>query len=281
MKNLLVFVPVAASHQVADPALLWRSSLAFLAFCLVASAMYLFNDLVDRERDRNHPDKCQRPIAAGTLSVSDAGYAVAALAATGFLVALPLGLEFLSWIAAYAFLVVLYSLWVKKIFVVDTWVLAAFYVLRIVAGGSASGITPSTWLLSFALFLFFSLAVLKRYRDMRASRTAGRTGSVEPAAYASAPPGSMIAAGWASLAAALAVLVAYLCSDAVRALYPTPALLWCLPLLIIAWQAHMWRSATLGRLDSDPVLFAIRDRISLLAVAVMGGVVWSAASLGA
>lgn len=281
VKNLLVFVPLAASHQVADPALLWRSGLAFIAFSLVASAMYLVNDLVDRDRDRNHPDKNRRPLAAGALSAAHAGYAVTALAGAGFLIGLPLGAEFLSWISAYAVLVVLYSLFLKRVFVLDAWVLAGFYVLRIIAGGSASGITPSTWLLSFALFLFFTLAVLKRYREVCACDAAEQRWTIEPPGYAQARSRDLVIAGWISLGTALAVLVAYLDSTAVRALYPAPALLWILPVPLIAWQAHMWRSAALGHMDSDPVLFALRDRFSLVAVSLMGLVVWLAASTGA
>jgi 4-hydroxybenzoate polyprenyltransferase len=266
-KNLLLFLPLLAAHRAGDRAGLARVALAFLSFGLVASSVYVLNDVLDVESDRRHPRKRKRPFASGALGLG-AGFAlVPGLLAAGAGVALLLPPMFGAVLAAYWLTTLAYSLRLKRMPVLDVLVLAGLYTARIYAGAFAGGVPVSEWLASFSLFFFLSLAMLKR-----ASELAGAAEAVPGRGYAAGDRIPIAAMGIASGYVSVLVLALYVTSQDVRRLYSHPAWLWMLCVLVLYWISRMWLLAWRGEVDDDPVVFAIRDGTSW-GVAVLGALV--------
>ena len=261
LKNTLIFVPLLAAHRLSDWSLLAQASVAFVAFGLCASSVYLFNDLFDLTADRNHPRKRCRPLAAGTIPIIQA----MVLAPTLLLGALALGwwlpAEFMVIVAAYYALNLGYSLGLKKLVLVDVLILATLYTLRIVAGAAATSVVPSFWLLAFSLFLFFSLAMLKRYTELLDSAQNGEP-HLQARGYQVADLDTLISLGGSSGYAAVLVLALYLNSDNIIVMYRHHEVMWLLCPLWLFWISRVWLLTRRGQMHDDPVVFAIRDRAS-------------------
>ena len=275
LKNLLVFVPVIAAHATA-PAILMQAALAFAAFCLVSSAGYVFNDLMDLRADRMHPRKAQRPLASGRLPIAHGTAMVPLLLLAGLGLAGFGGMALLAMIAGYFALTVTYSLCLKRIAVADICTLAGLYTMRILAGGMATGLLPSVWLLAFSMFFFVAMAAIKRQaelvdlfgRGLPATERRGYTVEDLPLVRQVA-----IASGYVSVL----VLALYLDAPAVQELYDAPWLLWGLCLVLLYWITRVALITSRGGMHDDPVVFALRDRTSLLCLVLMGGFVAAAA----
>ncbi len=255
MKNLLVFVPVVTSHRWAEPAVVGSAALMFASLSLCASSLYIVNDLLDVVADRLHPRKHLRPFASGALSVR-LGAVISMLAlAAGLSLAALISAGALAVAALYALLSGLYSFRIKRHAPLDVFFLAGLYVLRILAGGVASRIHVTDWLLAFALFLFLGLAFCKRAAELRTvlKQPDGR-------GYTPADIELVGACGIAASFTATLVLVLYLNSEQVRIMYRTPIVLWLLAPLILFWQLRLWMMTLRGQMHDDPVLFATRDR---------------------
>jgi 4-hydroxybenzoate polyprenyltransferase/phosphoserine phosphatase len=263
-KNLLVFLPMLAAHRL-DAATLGQSALAFLAFSLIASAIYLLNDLLDLDADRAHPRKRHRPFAAGRLSLAQGGLAVPGLLAAGLACAAVLGLDFLGVMLGYIVVTTAYSMSLKRKMVIDICVLAGLYTLRIFAGGAATGIELSVWLLAFSIFLFFALAAVKRQAELVDLVAAGRE-TVRGRGYGVEDlpivSGMAIASGYVSVL----VMALYLTSPEVKALYDAPHLLWGICLVLLYWISRVVMLTHRGQMHDDPVVFALRDRTSRICV---------------
>lgn len=276
VKNLLLAAPLVLSHQVQDVPKLLGTGLGMVAFCFCASAVYLLNDLVDREADRQHPRKHRRPIASGALPVEVATVAIFVLGA----VAVVLGAVmtwarhwdpwFAVWLLGYAGLTTAYSFWLKKIALVDAVTLAGLYTLRIKAGGAASNIWVSPWLLAFSLLIFLGLAFLKRYVELRSIQAAsGRW--AQGRGY---QVGDIRLIRWLGVAMSVGAAImmgVYTQSEFVREqkLYARPWLLLGVCPVLLAWTGWMWWSAHRLRFRDDPVLYAVRDPASYLAAAAI------------
>ena len=274
-KNFLVFVPLIAAHRVADPAALVAAFQALLAFCLAASSAYLLNDLSDLAADRAHPRKRRRPLASGRLSIP-AGLVLAAACRVGAAVTascLPRG--FGISLAAYYALTVLYSFTLRRIAMVDVIVLAALYTLRIVAGAFAIAVPLSFWLLGLSMFLFFSLALVKRYAELAALRESGIV-AAPGRGYAGRDIDIVLAVGVASAMVSALVLALYMNSDSVKLLYSRPDVLWLTCPLLLFWVCRVWLLAARGEMNEDPVLFAVRDRASYFVAAAALALIWLA-----
>jgi hypothetical protein len=166
-KNLLLFVPLLASHRIAEVPLLWNGLLAFIAFGACASSVYLLNDLLDLPDDRQHPTKCNRPLAAGTLPILHALFLIPVLLFGAFVVALwLLPIQFAAVLAVYYMLTLAYSLWLKRVVMLDVVTLAVLYTVRVVAGAAAMSLVATFWILAFCVFIFLSLAFVKRYTEL-------------------------------------------------------------------------------------------------------------------
>lgn len=276
LKNILVFLPMLAAHQL-DMVTLMQSLLAFLSFSLIASSVYVVNDLLDLNADRAHPRKRFRPFAAGRIPIEHGSWMAAALFLGGLAAALPLGLLFLGVILLYYAMTTAYSLHFKRMIVMDICLLAGLYTIRIAAGGAATGIPLSVWLLAFSIFFFFSLAAVKRQAELvdsakRQQLTAkGRGYHVDDL-----PVIAMIAiaAGYVSVL----VLALYLNSPAVAGLYTTPQGLWGICCVLLYWITSTVMLAHRGQMQDDPVVYAARDRGSQLCFLIaMSFAVWSSA----
>jgi len=268
-KNVLVFVPLAGAHRLGEGERLRSVALAFAAFSLTASAVYVLNDLADLASDRLHPRKRSRPFASGALAPGVGKALVPALLAGAVAVALSLphlfGLVLLGyWLATLA-----YSWGLKRRPVLDVLLLASLYTARLYAGGAASGVPVSEWLATFSMFLFLSLAFLKRAVEL-----AG--GPVAPGGrgYRAEDRGPIFAMGIGSGYLSVLVLALFVSSQETTRLYSHPVRLWLLCPLLLYWVSRVWLLARRGELDDDPVLFALRDPASWAVVVLAAGVVW-------
>ena len=268
LKNLLIFVALFGAHRFYEPALWKNDLLAFIAFCSSASSGYLFNDLFDLAADRHHPQKRLRPFAAGRLPLSFALGAMPVLLVLGCLVGLWVSCSFVAFLLLYCGATLSYSLYIKRIVLLDVIFLAGLYTLRIVAGSAAVRIWPSEWLLAFSTFLFLSLALVKRYgelvmmRNVEGDHAAAR-------GYEMSDAELLASKGTASGYMAVLVLALYINSDTARALYGRRDFMWFLCPLLLYWIGHIWLVAHRGQMLDDPLVFALRDRISRILFLLM------------
>lgn len=262
LKNLLIFVPLAVAHQLGDLESLLFAVFAFFAFSLCASAVYIVNDLLDLPSDRLHPRKRFRPFAAGELSVLQglmmaAGCVTAAISLCTLLPPL-----FLYTIGAYLIATTAYSFVMKNRAIVDVILLAALYTVRIIAGSAAVGIFPSFWLLAFAMFLFLSLAVVKRYAELLVMVGDGKK-NLHGRGYVTGDLPLLLALGMSSGVIAVLVLALYINSPEVGRLYQSLELLWLIPPLMLYWISRVWFKTHRGEMHDDPIVFAASDLQSL------------------
>jgi 4-hydroxybenzoate polyprenyltransferase len=271
LKNLLVFLPLFAAHRVLEIQALGNCILAFLAFGLCASGVYVLNDLFDLDADRRHPRKRLRPFAAGTLPLSLGLAAAPLLTVAGLALALLVSLPFAGVLLTYYVLTLAYSLRLKRIVMLDVVVLAALYTVRIIGGAVVVGGGLSFWLLAFSMFLFLSLAMLKRYTELYSVRDSGKPPSGR--GYAVDDIALIQSLGGASGYMSVLVLALYINSTASEALYRRPEVLWLLCPLLLYWISRVWLIAHRGGMHDDPVVFAIVDRVSRIIIALCAIVV--------
>jgi 4-hydroxybenzoate polyprenyltransferase len=269
IKNLLLFVPVLLAHDVLDIERLLGALLGFVAFCLCASGGYALNDLLDREADRLHPRKRHRPFAAGHLSMRQGGVLIAVLLIGAFALATQVGPSFLALLALYGALTLSYSFWLKQMIFLDVLLLSALYSLRVFAGAVAADVAISQWLLGFSLFLFLSLAFVKRFCELR--QLALSSPGASPARRGYRPEDLSLIQMLGSTSGYLSVLVLalYISSSDVMRLYATPQLLWVVCPVLLYWLTRIWFLAGRGELPDDPLLFAAADAQSYAAGALI------------
>ena len=258
VKNLLVFAAVFLSHKVFDPAVLIRAAFATIAFCGATSAMYVINDLVDREADRKHLTKRFRPFASGDLPRAWGFALVPGLLGAASIIAFRISPAFAAWVAVYIGTALAYSLVLKTRALLDVICLAALYAVRVWAGGAATGIPISSWTMAFVMFLFFSLALSKRYSELynlsvKQERWAERRG------YQTSDMQALLSLGTSSGLLAILVLALYIHSNEIAELYRHPESLWLLCPVIGYWIGRVWLLASRGEMNEDPVIFAVRD----------------------
>jgi 4-hydroxybenzoate polyprenyltransferase len=268
-KNLLLVLPVLMSHELTVRSVS-RAITAFFCFSFVASANYLINDLLDMESDRRHFKKRFRPFAHGDLSaVFGAFLAFLALAVSA--VMLPfLPIRFAFWLIAYAAFTSAYSFYLKRVAIVDVLVLSGLYTLRLMAGGAATQTPISPWLSSLSIFLFLSLAMVKRFSELANLRERGAS-STHGRGYHVADMEQIRAFGTSSAYAAVVVFSLYISRPDVSELYRHPGRLWLIVPLILYWLHRVWLKASRGEMNEDPVIFAIQDAQSI-AIAISIGI---------
>jgi 4-hydroxybenzoate polyprenyltransferase len=268
LKNLLVFVALLAVHRFGEPVLLARTFVEFLAFCCFASSGYLINDVCDLQADRRHPQKRLRPFASGRLPLTYALTAAPALAILGSVLAGLLSALSLGIVLLYFAFTLGYSFSLKRVALLDVLVLAGLYTLRIVAGAAAISSWPSVWLLAFSMFLFISLAFIKRYAELMVMRaTAGNQATAR--GYELSDAELLASKGTASGYAAVVVLGFYIASATVNTPYSRHQLIWLLCPLLLYWVGHLWLVAHRGKMHHDPLVFALRDRTSRVLILLM------------
>jgi len=249
VKNALVIVPLAAAHQLGDLTLLARVAMAFAAFSMCASGQYVLNDLYDLEADRTHPSKRNRPLASGEMTRTAAYAVIAVMWLASGLIAVQLGAAFAAVLGAYVLLMIAYSLRLKHVVLLDAVLLAAGYSARVAAGAVAVSILPSTWLIAFCLFLFYSLALIKRYAELAHNRD--RQGpSAHARGYEAVDLPVVAIFGIASGYLAVLVLALYLTSDRTpSALYSQPMFIGLTAVLLLYWISYLWLVANRGQMS--------------------------------
>jgi 4-hydroxybenzoate polyprenyltransferase/phosphoserine phosphatase len=275
IKNLIIFVPLLTSHQIGNWPLLVDAFWAFVAFSLCASGVYMLNDLLDLDADRHHPEKKNRPFASGDLPLPVGLVMFPLLFLASVLVSFRLPLAFTSNLAIYFAVTTSYSCWFKQVAILDVFVLAGLYSIRLVAGQLATGIVLSDWLLVFSMFVFLSLALAKRFLELQMLRQKNKT-DAKGRGYATSDQELVATLGLVSGYVAVLVLALYVNSPQVVILYRRPTLLLLVCLLFLYWLSRVWFIAHRGQMRDDPVVFALRDWVSHVVGALMLLVLWLA-----
>lgn len=262
-KNLLLFVPLVAAHKFTDLSQ-WRSAvLAFLCFGACASSVYLLNDLLDLQEDREHRSKRFRPLAAGAFPIFHAMAWMPALLVLAFgMAALWLPRGFVLVLGCYYGLTMAYSLWLKRVVMLDVVTLAMLYTVRVVAGAAAVSVPLTFWLLAFSVFIFLSLAFVKRYTELGDAREKGRHDAAPGRGYQADDFELLSSFGASAGYLSVLVLALYINDGASLALYHRPQWMWLACPLLLYWLSRVWLLAHRGKMHDDPIVFALRDRVS-------------------
>jgi 4-hydroxybenzoate polyprenyltransferase len=271
-KNGLILVPALLAHVILRPHVLLEGLLAFLAFGLCASSVYIVNDLFDLAADRQHPRKRHRPFAAGLISARSGLRVAMLLFIIAACIAVSVGPRFVAVLAGYYALTWAYSLRLKRMPLLDVMMLAGLYTLRIIAGAAAMGVPLSFWLLAFSVFMFLSLGFVKRYAELNDALKAG-TLLGHTRGYGATDLPLIMSLGTASGYCAIVVMALYINSSDSLALYQHHKPLWLICPLMLFWISRVWIVATRGAMHDDPVIFALRDRVSLLVLVALGVIV--------
>jgi 4-hydroxybenzoate polyprenyltransferase/phosphoserine phosphatase len=267
-KNLLLFVALGLSHRVGEPARVMAVLGAFLAFGYVASAVYIANDLLDLDHDRAHPLKRQRPFASGELPIGFGAVSALVLLVLGLALGFVVSPGFGCLLCGYAAIAVGYTLFLKRMPMVDVATLALLYTVRVMGGGVAADVPVSPWLLGFSIFLFFSLALVKRVSELRL--LAGRLrGDLRGRGYRVGEDTLLSIMGIASGYLASLVLALYMQSPEVVRLYARPEWLWPACPLLMVWISRVWLLAHRDQMPDDPIVFALRDKASYVLGAML------------
>ena len=278
-KNFLVFAPLLLAHHWNRPDELLRAALAALAFSLAGSSVYLFNDLNDIEADRVHPRKRRRPLASGLLPLRAGVVFAPVLLLLAVALAATLSPKLALLLLLYTTASGAYSVSLKQVAVLDVILLALFYTARLFAGSLATSIPLSFWTLIFSVFLFFSLALAKRFAETRRLLDQG----VEQASrrgYLAADHQVLLSLGSSAGVLSVLILGLYINTPDIRGLYRSPEILWLISPALLGWISHLWLAASRGHLEEDPVVFALRDTGSRLVAAFVLAIFFAAVYLG-
>lgn len=271
LKGLVACIPAAAAHDFRLSTWLTLAA-TFVTFAAMSSSVYLLNDLVDLRADRVHPSKRRRPLAAGEVSPVAAAAVSALLGPLALVCSYLLDPGFFLVLVTYAVTTVAYSFWIKRLVLVDVAVLALLYMIRIVAGAVVTETSMSFSLTSVALFFFISLALVKRYTELTRHAPEVSKSGLPGRGYTGADAQVILPLGVGAAMAVQLLLASYLQSQAVTTMYPSRQLLWLVIPLAFYWMGNIWIKAGRGLVHDDPILFAVKDRASVLAGAAIIGV---------
>jgi 4-hydroxybenzoate polyprenyltransferase len=268
LKNVLVFVPLVAAHRFYEIPLLASTCLAFVSFGLCASSVYVLNDLLDLPDDRRHPTKRHRPFASGVLPLAAGLWMIPSLLGLSMGIGLILPRSFLAMLGIYYALTLAYSMWLKRLIALDVIVLAVLFTMRMMAGSAAVAIWPSAWLLALSMFLFTSLALVKRYAELVIMRMEHGQ-NARARGYVASDAELLSAIGVASGVVAVLVLALYITSGPAQLYYGRHYAIWLVCPILLFWICYIWLIAHRGEMLDDPLVFALRDRMSRLAIGAM------------
>ena len=273
-KNLLLFLPLLLAHSLRLKPVL-AATAAFFCFCFTASATYIFNDLLDLEQDRVHLSKRKRAFAAGDLSVATGLGISLSLTALAVIAAVYLPATFQFYLLLYFVTTLAYSFSLKRIVLVDVIILSSLYTIRMMAGSAATHDPVSPWLAAFSIFLFLSLAMVKRFSELQNLHTRG-VNPTNGRGYLLSDVEQLRSFGTSSAYASIVIFALYINGRDVVALYHHPNRMWLITPLLILWISRVWLLASRGLLDEDPVVFALSDRMSLLLGLGVAAIAYSA-----
>jgi 4-hydroxybenzoate polyprenyltransferase len=278
LKNLLVFISPAAGHLLFNPTAIFQTFLAFAAFCFAASGIYLINDLFDLDADRRHPRKRNRPFASGDLPLQY-GLAGPIFIGIAFALGLAISLDFILIVYIYVTLSLSYSQFLKTKPLVDVFCLAVLYTIRVVAGGVAAKSGVSIWLLNFSGFLFLSLGFLKRYAEYSLGTHGEKSVKSDRRGYTEQDSLLIIIMGVCSSFISSLIFALYVNSTQSVLAYKNAYFLWGIVPLVLFWQLRLWLATVRGYMHDDPVVYAAKDKISYLVMAIFV-VIYTLASIG-
>ena len=267
VKNLLIFVPLLLSHTFLNSDLVIDSIIAFIAFSLCASSVYVINDICDVESDKKHPVKKFRPLAAGLIPISTARIIAVILFSIALVIALNLNQHFVWVFCAYFMLTLAYSFGLKAIALIDVLILGGLYTFRLIAGVVAINVDFSYWLIVFSFFVFMSLAMIKRFTELKNMQSRNET-VMTHRGYEVSDTGLLLIMGVVSSYIAVLVVALYIHDPLVITKYSSPIWLWLVIPAMTYWLSRIWMIANRGNLTEDPVLFALKDRVSYAVVLV-------------
>ena len=275
LKNLLIFLPLLMAHKLDSSQPFLYALLGFISFSLSASSVYVLNDLMDLDSDRHHPRKRRRPIASGKISIPWAVIIFLVLLIAGLSISIMFLPENFTYVLLfYLVLTTAYSLFLKKIYIVDIFILSILYTIRIIAGALAVDVPASKWLLAFSVFIFLSLAIVKRYTELKVMISLNKK-STKGRGYHVDDIGLLMNIGPASGYLAVLVFALYIYSPEVIRLYKHPEFLWPVAICIMFWITRIWFLAHRGRMHDDPIVFTGKDYVSyiigfVIAILVIG-----------
>jgi len=269
LKNLLVFVPLLTAHLFLQPESVLQAVIAVVAFGLCASGVYVLNDLLDLTPDRQHKTKCRRPFAAGRLPLLHGLFAAPLLTLAGLALSLACNPGFTLVLAIYYVMTLAYSLKLKRIVMIDVVLLAGLYTVRIIGGAIALQLELSFWLLAFSMFIFLSLALLKRYTELHAMLSAGKS-KASGRGYDVEDLPLLQSLGASAGYIAVMVMALYINSPESVDLYRHPQVLWLICPVLLYWVSRVWVIAHRGEMHDDPIVFAATDRVSQMVVLLCG-----------
>lgn len=272
IKNLLVFVPLVTAYRLMDSSSVIDAILAFLTFCMTASSVYILNDLADVNDDRHHHRKRFRPFASGNLSLAIGWFIWPLLLASAFLFSVMFLSTAYSWVLCGYFIMTLaYSFSLKQRAMLDVLVLACLYTLRIIAGAVAISVPLSFWLLAFSMFMFLSLAFIKRFSELRLARNNCHEGNLRGRGYVHHDLELVSSMGSSAGYLAVLVLALYIQDPHTVELYKFPQAIWIGCPILLYWISRAWLIAHRGLMHDDPIVFAIKDRVSwIVGVCIIG-----------
>jgi 4-hydroxybenzoate polyprenyltransferase len=260
VKNILIVVPLFTSQKIQEPIYFNKILLSVFAFCLCSSSVYIINDIIDIKNDRNHPVKKYRPFASGEVSTKIGIIVVPLLLLSCLFLSLKINKNYLILLIIYFFISCIYSIFIKKIKNVDCITLATLYTMRIIAGGYAFNVAISFWLLTFSFFIFLSLAYLKRFAELKYHKGKGLPGR----GYSIEDLGIVKTIGVISGIISSAIMSLYANDEFIKDQYLEPQYIWLTVPTIVIWITNMWSIANRGRMQSDPLEYAIKDKLSLV-----------------
>lgn len=271
IKNILILVPLVASHNIFDMDKLSMALIAFFAFSFSASTIYVMNDLFDLFDDRKHPTKKNRPLASGDISIQTSLFTIPVLLCLSIFLASLVSNQFVILVFGYLLLNLLYTLFFKRIPIFDIILLSNMYTYRLIIGSEATDIQLSFWLLGFSFFLFLSLAVIKRYKELFYLREqTSSTKSENSRGYRIVDMSILLNMGMTSGAIAVLVFSLYINSPDIQLLYTHPEYLWVACPFMLLWIASLWLATVRNEMSDDPIIYALTNKKSLFLIAICG-----------
>ena len=271
IKNILILVPLVASHNIFDMDKLSMALIAFFAFSFSASTIYVMNDLFDLFDDRKHPTKKNRPLASGDISIQTSLFTIPVLLCLSIFLASLVSNQFVILVFGYLLLNLLYTLFFKRIPIFDIILLSNMYTYRLIIGSEATDIPLSFWLLGFSFFLFLSLAVIKRYKELFYLREqTSSTKSENSRGYRIVDMSILLNMGMTSGAIAVLVFSLYINSPDIQLLYDHPEYLWVACPFMLLWIASLWLATVRNEMSDDPIIYALTNKKSLFLIAICG-----------
>ncbi len=267
LKNSLIFIPLLVSKNYVNPHLLFLSIVGFFSFNCLASSTYIVNDLLDLDSDRQHERKKHRPLANSSITILNGILMAFALFLISFAIALTLG-KFIYVLIIYLLITLFYSFKIKQYVGLDIIALASLYTIRIIAGAAIINVIVSFWLLCFSMFIFFSLALIKRCAEIK-SLEADHLVEVKGRDYNAQDYLILVSMGVSSGLLAILMFCFYIQSDVILNQYQEPALLWLIVPALAYWLIRMWIKTHRGEMHDDPIVFSTTDKGSLLTIVFM------------